>query len=111
MVNAYELTYIGDIEGNYSDPVLLKAFLFDIALQKPIEGKTINFQIGNQINSSDTMSDGFATCSLILDQPGGAYTVNASFKEDEQYLGDSAMHDFKIEKEGMSFNVFKRTEK
>ncbi|MHA1509278.1 MAG: OmpL47-type beta-barrel domain-containing protein, partial [Promethearchaeota archaeon] len=99
IVNSSKLTYSGEFEGTYSDPVLLKAFLFDMAWQKPIQGKQIEFKLGSQTVFAETMSDGVATSTLNLSQPGGFYTVSASFGGDNQYLDSSNSSDFTIEKE------------
>ncbi len=99
IVNAVELTYIGELTGNYSDPVLLEAKLIDIATQDPITGKLIEFTIGSQAISAVTDSYGVASVILILDQPGGVYTVSAFFAGDQMYLSDSASAEFIIEKE------------
>ena len=99
IVNASKLTYHGEFKGTYSDPVLLKAFLLDMAWQKPIEGKTIEFTVGNQPTTAETLSDGFATTTLYLDQPGGAYIIAAIFEEDGEYLASSDEHPFIINKE------------
>ena len=99
-VNAYELTYFGDYEGNYSDPVTLKASLFDIGRQQPMEGKTIKFVIGNQFKFAETMSDGVATCTLILNQTGGSeYNVSASFEDDGIFFPSTVLSGFIIHKE------------
>ncbi|MFX1315255.1 MAG: PKD domain-containing protein [Promethearchaeota archaeon] len=99
VVNAVNLTYIGEFSGFYSDPISLEATLIDIATQEPISDKTIVFTIGEQTVSAVTDSFGVASTTLILDQPGGLYIVSASFAGDEMYLPDSDSHDFTIEKE------------
>ncbi|TFG12203.1 MAG: hypothetical protein EU535_06465, partial [Promethearchaeota archaeon] len=99
IVNAAELTYTGEISGTYSDPVSLEANLIDIAWQLPIPGKIIEFTIGSQTVYAITDSNGIASFTLILDQPGGLYTISASFAEDGEYLGSSDSCEFTIEKE------------
>ncbi len=98
-VNASEITYTGEVTGNYSDLVYLEASLVDIATQLPIPGKTIVFTIGGQTDSKLTGSDGVASVTIILNQPGGVYTVSATFEEDEEYLSSSETLEFIIEKE------------
>ena len=99
VVNASELTYTGEVNGVYSDPVILNATLIDIATQLPIPGKIIVFTLGDQTASAVTLSDGVATVTIILDQPGGSYSVSASFTGDETYLASSDIHAFTLEKE------------
>jgi len=99
VVNASELTYTGEVNGVYSDPVILNATLIDIATQLPIPGNTIVFTLGDQTASAVTLSDGVATVTIILDQPGGSYSVSASFIGDEEYLASSDIHAFTLEKE------------
>ena len=98
-VNAYILTYLGEIGGAYSDPVTLQASFFDMALQQLIEGKTIRFDIGDQFNLAETDSNGVATCTLILTQPEVSTTVIASFAGDIDYEPVSVWAPFFIEKE------------
>ena len=100
VVNASELTYIGVFEGIYSDSVILRANLTDIATRDPIPGKTINFTLGIQSVTAVTNSSGIACAILILNQiPGGVYTVNASFKNDGEYLASNDIFAFTINKE------------
>ena len=98
IVNASELSYDGEISGDYSDPVILEATLIDIATQELISGKTIVFTIGTQTISAETIN-GVACVTLILDQPGGDYSVSASFLNDGEYLASSDESAFTINKE------------
>ncbi|MFW9964811.1 MAG: OmpL47-type beta-barrel domain-containing protein [Candidatus Sifarchaeia archaeon] len=84
-VNAVELTYIGAIEGDYSDPVVLQAELIDIATQQPVSGKIIYFTLGSQSAEATTNELGIASVSPIIGQQAGVYTVNAVFYGDTQY--------------------------
>ena len=54
IVNASELKYLGGFEGIYSDPVILKANLSDIATGLPIPGKMVYFTIKDQTVSAIT---------------------------------------------------------
>jgi PKD repeat protein len=100
VVNASELTYTGQVEGVYSDPVYLEARLIDIATQLPISGKMIPFEVGSQTTSAPTNPSGYASAIIILDQPCGPYLVWARFDGDEEYLAsESDTHDFVIDKE------------
>jgi PKD repeat protein len=99
IVNTCKLTYIGETSGFYSDPVQLQATLFDVATGDPISGRTVIFTIDYQIVSAITDSSGVASIELILDQPGGLYTVTAVFEGDGVYLADSDSASFTIEKE------------
>ena len=100
VVNAIELIYKGEVCGYYSDPIILKANLTDLATRLPVPGKTIVFTIGSQIETAETDSFGVATITLILDQPEGTYAVFASFAGDKEYLSsDSDISEFTIKKE------------
>ncbi|MHA1508705.1 MAG: OmpL47-type beta-barrel domain-containing protein, partial [Promethearchaeota archaeon] len=98
IVNASELSYDGEITGDYSDPVILEATLIDMATQELISDKTIIFTIGTQTINAETIN-GVACVTLILDQPGGDYTVSASFLNDGEYLASSDESAFTINKE------------
>jgi hypothetical protein len=98
-INLSELTYWGELSGVYSDPVRLKARLIDMATQLGIPDKFIVFQVGSQIVSAQTDDRGIASAKINLTQPGGIYTVSASFEEDDYYLPSSVSHSFTIEKE------------
>jgi len=99
VVNASELTYLGEFEGTYSDPVILKANLSDIATGLPIPYKTIVFTIGTQTVTAETNLAGVASFTLILNQSSGEYTVYASFANDGEYLASDDKCAFTINKE------------
>lgn len=91
------LTYMGDLEGQYSDPVTLKARLVDLVSGDGVRGKTIHFTIGEQKTSAVTNSSGYAEIVLILDQdPCDEYTVSSVFKHDCPYLPSSDNDPFDI---------------
>ncbi len=100
VVNASELTYLGEFTGVYSDPTCLQALLIDIATQQPIQGKIIHFAVGSQTGFATTDEDGCASITIILDQPGGTYPVTACFYGDAGYLTSaSEPSDYLIQKE------------
>ncbi|MFX1483357.1 MAG: Ig-like domain-containing protein [Promethearchaeota archaeon] len=94
-----ELTYTGEVEGAYSDPVHLEAQLIDALTGLPIEGKAIVFALGSQTATAVTNQDGVASYVLILDQEGGFYTLSASFGGDDDYLGSTNELEFFLAKE------------
>ncbi|HSV48694.1 MAG TPA: hypothetical protein VLH35_00125 [Candidatus Acidoferrales bacterium] len=71
-----ELTYTGDLSGQYSDLVTVSAILTNSS--GSISGVKVTFTIGTQSNSSLTNSSGIATATIILNQPAGNYKVKAS---------------------------------
>ena len=99
VINDSELTYLGELEGTYSDPVVLKANLTDIATGLPIPYKTIVFTIGTQTFTAETDITGIASHTLILNQSGGDYIVYASFADDGEYLASDDDSAFTINKE------------
>ena len=101
-----QLTYQGDLEGQYSDSINLKAVLKDRD-NNPLSNKTITFQIGTQSTSTITDENGVATAILTLDQiPSEYYFVEASFEGDEDYLPAFISHPFEILKENVLIDVF-----
>jgi hypothetical protein len=101
------LTYIGDSNDQYSDPITLSARLINIATQDNISGKTIYFVIENQsitankiTASAVTNDNGVATVLKIENLvPAGSYKVSATFEGDAVYLGSSDNKAFIINKE------------
>ena len=99
VVNAALLTYIGEVSGNYSDPVNLEAILVDTASGLPISGKNIEFTLGIQNLTAMTDTNGVATITLILNQPSGEVFISALFRTDGEYLEASDSTSFVIHKE------------
>ena len=94
------LNYIGDVDGQYSDPVTLKALLVDTGTQEPIAGKTIEFDLCGIYNvQAATDNQGVAEASILLDQPATTCEVTARFLGDEDYLESSDTKPFSILKE------------
>ncbi|NNE25568.1 MAG: T9SS type A sorting domain-containing protein [Saprospiraceae bacterium] len=90
------LTYDGDLEGQYTDPVDLSATLLDDD-GNGLSGKTINFKIGSQTDSAVTDGSGLASLTLILDQdPNNLYTVDVAFDGDTCYAGSDDSDPFDI---------------
>ncbi|MBN2228585.1 MAG: hypothetical protein JW779_03255 [Candidatus Thorarchaeota archaeon] len=99
IVNAVELTYIGEVVGDYSDPTQLQAQLVDIATQELISGKVIYFILGAQSTSAVTDEFGIATASMIINQPAGVYTVVSTFNADSEFSFCDDSASYTIEKE------------
>ncbi len=94
-----EITYIGDTSGVYSDPITLEALLVDVLTGQPLADKAITFVIGSQTTIAITDSAGYASSSLILDQPAAVYTLSVVFDGDDEYLASSTTTEFVIAKE------------
>ncbi len=94
------LSYIGAVDGHYSDPVTLNALLMDAGTDQPIAGKTIEFNLCGIYNVQATTDvEGIAEASILLDQPATTCEVNARFLGDEDYLESSDDKPFSILKE------------
>ena len=89
-------TYTGDTSGDYHDSVTLSGTLVDQATSGPLAGEPLTFTIGSQSCSASTDFSGAASCSLVLNQVPGAYTVTASFAGDSVYGPSSATQPFTI---------------
>lgn len=99
------LSYIGDMEEQYSDPTNLKAILIDDISGAGIAGKTLAFSIGSQSITAKTDENGIAEANLILNQsPQLAYSVNVTFNGDDTYLGCSDFDFFDITHENSLIN-------
>jgi hypothetical protein len=100
-----QLTYTGDLSGQYSDSVSLNATLTD-GNGNPLSDKEITFTIGSQSISTTTNQNGVVTASLILEQtPGKYYFVEISFNGDEDYLPVFISQPFEIQKENVVITV------
>ena len=78
--------YGGNLSGQYSDSVNLKATLTDNgggAMQgNAISGRTVGFVLGSQSASDDTDATGLASANVTLTQAANSYSVNSSFAGD-----------------------------
>ena len=93
---ATQITYTGELNGQYSDQVNLSAILID-ADGSFLANKTVIFQIGEQSISAITNENGVASTMLTLNQiPGQYYLVEADFVGDEDYLPAFDSKDFVI---------------
>ena len=88
------VTYTGDTSGQYSDSISLSATLTDGTTA--LSSKTVTFTIGTQSTSADTDGSGLAQTTLVLAQPSGNYTVEASFAGDTEYASDTDSTNFTI---------------
>jgi hypothetical protein len=94
-------TYTGPTSADYHDQVTLSGKLADTSGSSPapVAGKTITFTLGSQSCTATTNASGSASCSLIVGQQPGNYTVKASFAGDSQYKASSDSKPFTITKE------------
>jgi PKD repeat protein len=92
-------TYTGVTTGDYHDSVTLSGTLADTATSGPLAGEAMMFTIGTQSCSAFTDGSGAASCSLVLNQVPGAYSVTAAFAGDSVYAPSSATQPFSITRE------------
>jgi PKD repeat protein len=92
--------YTGAVTGGANKTIVLSAVLKD-ATGKPLAGRTIAFQLGDQTAIAVTNSSGVAATSLKLNQKNGTYTVSATYApsagDDPFYLGSSQGAVFKLQ--------------
>ncbi len=96
------LVNYGATTSDYHDPATMDAQLTDPTDGTPIQGKTVQFQIGTSVTdtcSAVTNSTGYASCQIDPTQAAGAYTMTASFAGDTDYAATSATQPFTITKE------------
>lgn len=72
------LAYTGSKSGAMNKVVSLSAKLVD-ALNRPLAGKLVSFQLGVQTASATTDANGQATASLKLTQKNGQYPLTATY--------------------------------
>jgi len=80
----------------------LSASLVDFAVdpQLPVSGATIAFSVGGQVCSAATGSNGIASCSVTIANPG-AYTLTASYAGSAQFLASSDSRLFVVPTDGI----------
>ena len=76
---ATKLVYTGDTAVDYHDPAQLTAVLTVVGTSAPVAGATVNLTLGSQSCSGTTDPSGIASCSIVLTQVPGNYTVAAAF--------------------------------
>ena len=90
------LVYQGDTSADYHDPANLAATLKDQTNGQPISNATVQFTLGSQGCTALTNAAGLASCTLVLDQCAGSYTVTASFAGSALYLPSSDSKPFTV---------------
>jgi hypothetical protein len=93
------LAYTGDTSGDYHDPATLSAHLAEAHNPDTgIAGRTISFTLGTQGCTGTTDVNGDASCTIVLAQAPGAYTVDATFdgSNDLDYITSSTSSGFTI---------------
>src|SRR5215472_6315328 len=90
------LVYQGDTSADYHDPANLAATLKDQTSGQPIPNATVQFTLGSQGCTALTNAAGLASCTLVLDQCAGSYTLTASFAGSALYLPSSDSKPFTV---------------
>jgi hypothetical protein len=97
------LTYNGAIAADYHDVAVVSATLLSPSEgNKPLQGKTVAFQIGSSsfdACTATTDGGGKASCNIRLSQAPATTTVSASFVGDSNYSPASATGGFTIRRE------------
>jgi hypothetical protein len=73
------LSYTGDTTADYHDPAHLSAILTVKTTGAPIANALVQFTVGSQSCNATTDVSGLASCTLVLNQTSGNYTVTAIF--------------------------------
>jgi hypothetical protein len=73
------LVYTGDTTADYHDPAQLTAVLKVVSSGSALPNASVQFTLGSQSCNATTNASGVATCSAVLSQVAGNYTVTASF--------------------------------
>jgi hypothetical protein len=90
------LKYQGDTSADYHDPANLAAILTDKASGQPIANASVQFTLGSQTCTASTNTAGLASCTIVLDQCSGSYTVKANFAGSPLYLPSSDSKPFTV---------------
>ncbi len=92
-------TYTGATSGDYHDSATLSGTLTDAETSSPVANETLTFTLGSESCSATTDLTGSASCTVVLTQIPGAYTVTAAFAGDSVYGPSSDSAPFTITKE------------
>lgn len=99
-------TYTGATSGAIGSSANLSATLVLKGTAIPVAGQTISFTLGTQSCMGVTNSSGVASCSIVLNQPPGSYTVTATFTTSGNYNGSSDSKPFTITKATPTISTF-----
>ena len=90
------LKYQGDTSADFHDPANLAAILTDKASGQPVANASVQFTLGSQTCTATTNAAGVASCTLVLTQCAGSFTVTATFAGSTLYLPSSDSKPFTI---------------
>lgn len=106
-----DLVYTGEVKGQYSDSIILKANLIDPDGNfGDLSGKTITWTIGTQVISASTDFSGYAEAELTLNQIPGQYSIETQYAGNDYYQSASDSDTFTIEKENLIFTYSGETQ-
>ena len=94
-----KLIYQGDTSVDFHDPANLAALLTDQTNGQPIPNASVQFTLGPQGCTATTNASGVASCTVVLDQCSGSYTVKANFAGSPLYLSSSDSKPFTVNPE------------
>lgn len=96
-INA-SLTYTGATSATYHRQATLSGTLVVAGTTAPVPNTNVTFTLGSQSCTAATNLDGHASCTITIQDPSGAYTVNAAFAGNAAYNPASASAAFTIER-------------
>ncbi len=88
VVKPTNVTYTGALKGGPKKTIALSAILED-SEGKPLAGRTITFQLGDQTATAVTDANGLATTTLKLDQKNGTYSLTTTYETSGPNAGDA----------------------
>lgn len=91
-------TYTGDTSGAIGSTANFSATLVLKGTSIPVASQTISFTLGTQGCMGTTNASGVASCSFVLSQTPGPYTVTATFATSGNFNGSSDSKPFTITK-------------
>lgn len=91
--------YTGATTGDFHDPAVVSARLTRSRDGAPIAAGSVQFTIASQTCSATTDSDGRASCAIVIADPAGPNTVQASYAGDAQRRPSSDSRSFAITRE------------
>ncbi len=91
--------YTGATTGDFHDPAVVSARLTRSRDGVPIVAGSVRFTIASQTCSATTDTDGRASCAIVIADPAGPNTVQASYAGDAQRRPSSDSGSFAITRE------------
>jgi kumamolisin len=97
--NPADVSYTGATSATEGKSATLAATLTDHGTTHGLSGRTIKFTVGAESCEATTNATGGASCSVLIGDVAGTYTVGAKFNGDVAYASASTTHAFTVDEQ------------